>query len=162
MDEGNRKGSFVSLKQSRDLEASKSNVSFIFGIKTCSFMQNTERASISFAKTLQTFQKWGWDEVVWLLLSFLPVTMGATKTWLMVKEFVILREVLKETELKTWMWICCPHLPTSSIIVVHVDTLLMCRLDVECLAQALGGTLYLGNRIMYDWTFAIYLAAQTV
>lgn len=28
-----------------------------------------------------------------------------------------------------------PHLSTS---VVHGDTLLMCRLDVECLAQALG------------------------
>lgn len=46
---GNRKGSFVSLKQSRDLEASMRDLSFIFGIKTC-FMQNTERASISLAK----------------------------------------------------------------------------------------------------------------
>lgn len=47
---GNRKGSFVSLKQSKDLEASMRDLSFIFGIKTCSFMQNTERASISLAK----------------------------------------------------------------------------------------------------------------
>lgn len=117
-------------KQSRDLEVSVRDLSFIFEIKTCSFMQNTERASISLAKTLQTFQRWGWDEVVWLLLSFLPVAMEAMKTLLMVKESVILREVSKKNELKTWrfpaswMRIFCPHLETFPTSAVLAGTLL--------------------------------------
>lgn len=39
--------------------------------------------------------------MVWVLLSFLPVMMGAMETLLVVKESVILREDSKKTELKT-------------------------------------------------------------